>query len=152
MASAETVRELTRAFFQSYPDYFLCRTMAENVAEGVKSRTEALSDLAQKARASAQNSQQIEEMLNRKTITLGHGETVLLQQLKLREILDLDDQSLTEVVRFYCKHPYAHGRTRKSRLLPRWLRTFFLSALLGHAKNRSLDLDYGSCFELITLL
>ncbi len=152
MASAETVHELTREFFHFYPDYFLCRTMAENVAQGVKSRAEALADLSQKARASEQNAGEIEQMLNRRTIQRATGETLLLRHMKLRDVLDLDDEALAEVVRFYCKHPFAHGRTRKSRLLPRWYRTLFLSVLLGHAKRRELELDYGAGFELITLL
>ncbi len=145
------IRDLTREFFAYYPDYRLCRTLAVNVENGVASYGDALSAMSSKARAAELNREAIEEKLNLRSIGV-QGRTVRISELSLGEILRLDLDTCRTVVDFYFKHPYAHGRTRKSRWWPRWFRTLFLSTILGHAKRHGIDLDYGSCFEILKLL
>ena len=135
------LRTLTHDFFQSYPDFTFCRTLAVNIIDHVTTYESAVAILAKRARAAEQNREQIDEKLNRYSITI-HGQLARIKDLSLREIIKQEDTVLKEIAEFYFKHPYAHSRTWKSRLLPRWLRTVFLSALLGHAKNRELDLEY----------
>ena len=145
------VRNLTGEFFAYYPDYRLCHTLAVNVENGVTSYGDALSAMSGKARAAELNREAIEEKLNLRSVSV-EGRTVRIGELSLGEILGLDLDTCRTVVDFYFKHPYAHGRTRKSRWWPRWFRTLFLSTILGHAKRHEIDLDYGSCFEILKLL
>lgn len=152
MKSVESkVRDLTREFFAYYPDYRLCTTLAVNVEKGVTSYGDALSAMSSKARAAELNREAIEEKLNLRSVDV-QGRTVRISELSLGEILRLEPDTCRTVVDFYFKHPYAHGRTRKSRWLPRWFRTLFLSTILGHAKRNELELDYGDCFEILRLL
>ncbi len=145
------VRDLTGEFFAYYPDYRLCHTLAVNVENGVTSYLDALSAMSSKARAAELNREAIEEKLNLRSVSV-QGRTVRISELSLGEILRLDLDTCRTVLDFYFKHPYAHGRTGKSRWRPRWSRTLFLSAILGHAKRKGIDLDYGSCFEILKLL
>lgn len=152
MRSAEgRVRDLTKEFFAYYPDFRLCQTLAVNVENGVTGYADALSAMSSKARAAELNRDAIEEKLNLRSISV-RGRTVRISELSLGEILRLDPDTCRTVVDFYFKHPYAHGRTKKSRWWPRWIRTLFLSTILGHAKRHGIDLDYGSCFEILRLL
>ena len=145
------VRDLTREFFSYYPDYRLCYTLAVNVENGVTTYGDALSAMSTKARAAELNRGAIEAKLSLRSITV-EGRTVRIGDLSLREILRLDLDTFRTVADFYFKHPYAHGRTRKSRWCPRWIRTLFLSTILGHAKRHGVDLDYATCFEILRLL
>ncbi len=147
----ERLRTLTHDFFQAYPDYVFCRTLAANIIDHVTTYESATSILAKRARAAEQNRQQINEKLNHYKVEI-HGQPDRVKDLSLGEIIRQEDPVLQEITNFYFKHPYAHRRTKKSRLLPRWIRTFFLSALLGHAKKRELDLDYDAYFDMLRLL
>ena len=152
MESAEgRVRDLTREFFAYYPDYRLCRTLAVNVESGVTSYGNALTAMSGKARAAELNREAIEEKLNLRSVSI-QGRAVRISELSLGEIMRLDPDTCRTVVTFYFKHPYAHGRTRRSRWWPRWVRTLFLSTILGHAKRNGFELDYRSCFEILRLL
>ena len=142
---------LTHQFFKLYPDYLFCRTLAFNITTNVTTHEAALEILTKKARAAKQNRDQISEKLDHHSVTI-QDKPVRIKQLSLREILEQEDEGLTEIANFYLKHPHAHGRTKKSRLLPRYVRTLFLSALIGHAKRRGLDLDYNAYFDMLTLL
>jgi hypothetical protein len=147
----ERLRTLTHDFFQAYPDYVFCRTLAANIIDHVTTYESATAILAKRARAAEQNRQQINEKLNHYKVEI-HGQPDRVKDLSLGEIIRQEDPVLQEITNFYFKHPYAHRRTKKSRLLPRWIRTFFLSALLGHAKKRELDLDYDAYFDMLRLL
>lgn len=145
------VDELTREFFAIFPDYSLCRTLAANTLDGLTSRRQAIGHLSSKAWTQEKNQAQIDEKLDGRTVQARTGR-IRIRDLSLRQILDLPDEGLEEVVRFYLKHPYAHGRTLRTRWLPNWIRGFFLRALVGNAKSRGLELSYGECFDLLTLL
>ena len=149
---AHQTSELIHEFFGYYPDYEFCRTLALNIEESVTDYQESIEILSRKAHAAEQNREAIAEKLDQRTVTIdGHPTTI--KDLSLTRIIGLsDDRILSEIVSFYLKHPYAHGRTRTTRLLPRWGRTLFLSALIGHAKRRGLELDYHACFDLLKLL
>ncbi len=147
----ERLRTLTYEFFQAYPDYIFCRTLATNVIDYVTTYESATAILAKRARAAEQNRQQIDEKLDHYSINI-RGQPGRVKDLSLRKIILQEDAVLQEITNFYFKHPYAHRRTKKSRLLPRWIRTFFLSALLGNAKKRELDLDYEAYFDMLRLL
>lgn len=147
----KSTRELVREFFQYYPDYALCRAMAANVQSEITSYRTAVESLARKAGAEEQNRGQIEEKLDRRAVSID-GRRVRIKELSLRQAMNQPDEVLREILLFYFKHPYAHGRTHKSRLLPRILRTFFLSTLVGHARRRGLDLDYDEYCDMLTLL
>ncbi len=147
----ERLRTLTHDFFQAYPDYVFCRTLAANIIDHVTTYESATAILAKRARAAEQNRQQINEKLNHYKVEI-HGQPDRVKDLSLGEIIRQEDPVLQEIINFYFKHPYAHRRTKKSRLLPRWIRTYFLSALLGHAKKRELDLDYDAYFDMLRLL
>ena len=149
--SERTLRRLTHHFFQYYPDYVFCRTLAFNVQNNVATHQGAIEVLAKKARAAQQNREEIDEKLDRYCVMV-QGKPDRIKDLSLREIMGQEDAVLTEIANFYFKHPYAHGRTKRIRLLPRWIRTFFLSAFIGHAKRRGLDLDYDAYFDMLTLL
>ncbi len=143
--------DLTHQFFRYYPDYLFCRTLAFNMTTHVTTHEDALDILTSKARAAEQNREQISEKLDRYSVVI-QKEPVCIKGLSLREMVGQGDSVLTEIANFYLKHPHAHGRTGKSRLLPRYVRTLFLSALIGHAKRRGLDLDYDAYFDMLTLL
>ena len=147
----ERFRTLTHDFFQAYPDYTFCRTLAANIIDHVTTYESATAILAKRARAAEQNRQQIDEKLDHHKVEI-HGKPARVRDLSLGDILRQEDPVLREITNFYFKHPYAHGRTKKSRLLPRYIRTLFLSVLVGHAKHRGLDLDYDACFGMIRLL
>ncbi len=147
----ERLRTLIHDFFQADPDYTFCRALAANVIDHVTTYESAITILAKRARAAEQCRQQIDEKLDHYKVDI-HGQPGRIKDLTLGEILRQENPVLQEIANFYFKHPYAHRRTRKSRLLPRWIRTFFLSALLGHAKERELDLDYDDYFDMLRLL
>jgi len=147
----ERLRTLTHDFFQAYPDYIFCRTLGTNIIDRVTTYEGATAILAKRARAAEQNRQQIDEKLDHFSVEI-RGQPSRVKDLSLREIMRQEDPELREIANFYLKHPYAHRRTKKGRLLPRWIRTFFLSALLGHAKDRKLDLDYDAYFDMLRLL
>jgi len=142
---------LTRQFFKDYPDYAFCQTLAENVQTRVVSYPNALALLGRKALAAEENLTAIQEQVNARTI-LVEGRPRRILELSLGEAMRLDDKTLEELLKFYFKHPYAHGRTLRTRLLPRWLRAFFLNVLVGHACRRGLSLDYDSYFQMLKLL
>jgi hypothetical protein len=146
-----TVPELIRQFFREYPDYAFCHTLAENVQTRVVSYPNALALLGKKAVAAQENVEAIEEQLNARTV-LVEGQLHRIAEFSLVEAMRLDDSALADVLRFYFKHPYAHGRTLRTRLLPRWLRAFFLNVLVGHACRRRVPLDYDSYFQMLKML
>lgn len=152
MQSAKnSVAKLTQEFFSYYPDYLLCRTLAINVANKNTTYSKAIDMMAKKARAAELNQALIEEKLDLKSVPIV-GRAVRLKDLSLNQILRLKDEVLKEILVFYLKHPYAHGRTKRSRWLPRWVRTHFLSALLGHARSRGIQLDGEGDFEILGVL
>lgn len=150
-AHDKSVPELTGQFFRDYPDYAFCQTLAENVHTQIVSYPNALALLGKKALAAEENREAIEEQLNARTIIVG-GWPRRIVDLSLREAMRLDDEALEDLLRFYFKHPYAHGRTGRTRLLPRCVRAFFLNVLVGHACRRGLPLDYDSYFQMLKLL
>ena len=147
----KSVDELTREFFKLYPDYPFCQALAINIKENVTTYRVAIEILAKKSWAEEQNRKQIREKLDSRGVVI-HKHRMLLKNLSLRRIMDQEDEVLKEIAKFYFKHPYAHRRTRKTRLLPRTVRTLFLSVLLGHARRRGIDLDYAMYFEILRLL
>ncbi|MFQ5738356.1 MAG: hypothetical protein ACE5JX_05045 [Acidobacteriota bacterium] len=149
--SGKSVRQLTHEFFEYYPDYFLCRTLAENTRNDVTTYSQAIGHLSRKAWAWEKNRREIEEKLDRRVVHI-QGRPVRIKDLSLRQIIHQEDAVLEQIIAFYFKHPYAHGRTWKSRLLPSWTRSFFLRVLLGHARQRGLELSYRTYFDIITLL
>ena len=151
MSHDRAIQKLTRELFAHYPDYALSRTLAENITNQVTMHSQAIAILARKAEATRQNRDRIQQTFDRRAIYL-QNRRILLKDLSLSQIVRLEDSKLKEVLDFYFKHPYAHGRTKTSHLLPRWLRSFFLSALLGHAKRRNIELDYASYFDMLRLL
>ncbi len=152
MESAKNpVPGLAKEFFSYYPDYLLCRTLAINVVNKNTTYSKAIAIMTKKAKAAEQNQALIEEKLNLKTVSIT-GRTVRLRNLSLNQILKLKDEVLKEILIFYLKNPYAHGRTKRSRWLPRWVRSSFLSALLGHARSRSIQLDGEVDFEILRVL
>lgn len=146
-----TIQSVARELFEYYPDYLLCKNLAQNVDENNVTLAMAIQSLAARASAAESHQREIDEKLNRQ-LAPWNGEEVLLKDLSLRQILTLEDGALADVVRFYFKYPYAHNRTRRSRWLPQWVRSFFLRVLLGHVKGRNLDLDYPTYFEMIKLI
>ena len=149
--SSRQVSELTREFFTILPDYAFCRTLAANVLDGVTTRRQAVGHLSSKAWAQEKNRQVIKEKMDARTVEW-EGQRLRIKDLSLRQILDLPNPVLEDIIRFYLKHPHAHRRTLRSRWFPNWLRSFFLRVLIGNAQTRGLKLDYGECFELLTLL
>ena len=147
----KTVHQLTHEFFLYYPDYQFCRTLALNIEDNVTTYENAVVILAKKSWASVDNRTEIEEKLDRRTVLINE-QRVLINSLTLKEIMTQEDAVLKEILELYFKNPYAHGRTRRTSFLPRWIRTIFLSTLVGHAKNRGLDLDYDAFFDMLTLL
>jgi hypothetical protein len=151
LARERPVEALTREFFREYPDYSFCRNLAENVRNGTVAYPNALVLLAKKVAAARENSEAIEEKLGQRTV-IHNGSAVKVSSLSLGRAMRLDDDGLKEVLEFYFKHPYAHRRTLRTRLLPRWLRSFFLSVLVGHAMRREIALDYKSYFQMLKML
>lgn len=147
----QTIQSVARELFEYYPDYLLCKNLAQNVHEKNLTLAMAIQNLAAKSSAAESHQEEIDEKLNRQ-FAPWNGEEVFLKDLSLRQLLTLDDGALAEVVRFYFKYPYAHKRTRRSRWLPQWVRSFFLRVLLGHAKGRNLDLDFQTYFEMVKLI
>ncbi|HXK62753.1 MAG TPA: hypothetical protein PLP42_22940 [Acidobacteriota bacterium] len=150
-SSRQSVEQLTLEFFRDYPDFPFCQTLAENVRSGIVTYPNALTLLGRKILAARENSAAISEQLNNRTIRIG-DRLLRIRELSLRQAMLLDDEPLKEVLEFYFKHPYAHGRTRRTRMLPRWLRAFFLNVLVGHACRRGVKLDYNSYFQMLRLL
>jgi hypothetical protein len=146
-----SVSELTRQFFKEYPDYAFCQTLAANVHNQVVSYPNALALLGKKALSAEENRQAIEEQINSRTIVVD-GWPRRIAEFSLRAAMRLDDQPLGDLLRFYFKHPYANGRTWRTRLLPRWVRAFYLNVLVGHAFRRGVSLDYRSYFQMLKLL
>jgi hypothetical protein len=150
-SQGRSVEQLIREFFRDYPDYSFCSTLAENVEAGVTTYANALTMLGRKQATAEESRADIEEKLNARTVTVD-GHTILLKNLSLREAMDLEDEALRQTLEFYYRRPYAHRRTRRTRLLPRWARAFFLNALVGHAHRRGIHLDYASYFAMLKML
>ncbi len=147
----EEARALVREFFRVFPDYRLCRTLAENIREKHTTYPEALHQLALKVEATRENWLQIEEQLDRRFVA-SEGKTIRIKDLGLRQIQELSDNALREVLDFYSKHPYAHGRCKKSWWIPSWVRSFPLRFLIAQARARGLKMEYADLFELLGLL
>ena len=79
----KSLRQLTHEFFQYYPDYAFCRTLAFNIQNKVTSYRNAVGILAKKSWAAEQNQQQIEEKLNRRTIQIQNN-LLKIKDLSLR--------------------------------------------------------------------
>jgi hypothetical protein len=150
-AQGKSLEELTRQFFREYQDFSFCQTLAENVKNGTVTYPNALVLLAKKGAAARENRVQIEQKLEQRTVLCG-GNLIRIGSLSLGRAMRLEDEALKEVLEFYFKHPYAHRRTLRTRLLPRWLRSFFLSALVGHAMRRGISLEYGLYFRMLKML
>lgn len=146
-----SVPDLTQEFFAYYPDYLLCRTLAINVVNNNTTYSVAINMMATKARAAEQNRTLIQEKLELTSISVGRR-PVRLKDLSLHEILKLQDEVLKKIVVFYLKNPYAHGRTKRNRWLPRWIRSYFLASLLGHARNRGIQVNGEVDFEILKVL
>ena len=149
--SPEEGRDLIHEFFQVFPDYGLCRTLAENIRENQTTYPEALRQLALKVEATRQNRLQIEEQLDRRSIAI-EGKKIRIRNLGLRQISRLSDDALREVLDFYSKHPYAHGRCKKWWWMPSWIRSFPLRFLIAQARARGLKMEYSDLFKLLGLL
>jgi hypothetical protein len=143
--------ERVREFFRIYPDYRLCRTLAENIREEQVTYAEALRQISLKLEATRQNREQIEEHLDRRCL-ISQGRTLRIKDLGLRHMPGLSDDALVEVLDFYSKHPYAHGRCKRSRWLPAWIRSFPLRFIIAQARSRGLKMDYAELFDLLRLL
>lgn len=146
-----TEKELIEEFFTIFPDYELCRTSAHNVAAGVTSREKIRELLWKKVEGSELNREAIRERLDSKKVRVG-GSLKTLKDLSLREVIRLPDQAFEEALLFYFKHPYAHSRVGRSRIVPRFFRTFFFRQLIGQAMIRKLDVDVAAMFELMKML
>ena len=147
----EEGRDLVREFFRIFPDYHLCRTLAENIREKHTTYPEALHQLALKVETTREHRAQIEEQLDRRSIS-SEGKTIRIKDLGLRLIPALSDDALREVLDFYSKRPYAHGRCKKSWWVPSWIRSFPLRFLIAQARARGLKMEYSDLFELLGLL
>ncbi|MBI4457124.1 MAG: hypothetical protein HY644_14675 [Acidobacteria bacterium] len=137
--------------FAIFPDYELCRTSAYNVRGGITTFQKVRELMWKKAEGAKLNQDAIHERLDSKKVDVG-GELRTLRPMSLREIIRLPDEPFLEVLRFYVKHPYSHSRVSRSRLIPRFLRTFFFRQLLGQAMLRKLDANYDEMFELMSML
>ena len=149
--SAPEGETLIREFFGIVPDYSLCRTLTDNIKENQTTYPEALRQLALKAEASRENSEQIVGRLNHRSVLMGE-EKVRIKDLRLRQMAGLGDDALREVLVFYFKHPYAHSRCKKWKVLPSWIRSFALRYLIAQARARGLKMEYSDIFELLRLL
>lgn len=146
-----TGTSLIREFFAIYPDYALCRTLTDNIAEGQMQYSDAVQALSLKAHAAAANNEEITRRLATVSVSV-KGNPIRIESLGLRDLICLDDSALKSTLEFYFKNPYAHRRCKRSRLLPALVRSFPLRVLIGHAKERDLDLDYNAFFALLKLL
>ncbi|HEY2930129.1 MAG TPA: hypothetical protein VGK99_00155 [Acidobacteriota bacterium] len=144
-------KEMIREFFQIFPDIQLCHASAQNVLAGITSYQQARELMWKKAEGEKLNHDAIEQRLDSKKVFFG-SEWKILKELSLHNIIHLPDDAFREALIFYVKHPYAHSRIKRSRLLPRFLRTFFLRQLIGQAMIRKLPADYDEMFELMSLL
>jgi hypothetical protein len=143
--------QIAGELFQIYPDYPLCRTLAENISVGQIDYSEATQQLAARRRVDDEASSEIKERLESRQVESG-GTMHRIKDISVRQLSQLDDAALTQVLSFYLKHPYAHNRTKTSRWLPQLIRSFFLRVLVAHARRRNLDLEYQSYFELLRVL
>jgi hypothetical protein len=151
IAPKKSIQALARELFNYHPDYILCKNLAENVRAENITLASAIQQLAARTSAAESHRGEIEERLDQRTVPWNGGQ-LLLKQMSLRQLIALDDSTLTEVVRFYFKYPYAHKRTRRSKWLPQWVRSVPLRVLLGHARQRNLELDFETYFEMIDLI
>lgn len=144
--------ELIKEFFKICPDYSLCRTLADNIAEGNVTYDRAIRLLHERAADLRILRGPIKEQIDRKKIS-AQGKWRLLKDMSFEDIRQLDDRALQEVLGFYFKHPYAHERVAPpSALKPRAWRIRFLRRLLEHARKRELDLDYYEWDQLLLLI
>ena len=144
-------KEMIAEFFAIFPDYELCRASASNVISGTTTHEKIRELLWKKTEGAALNREAISERLNSKKIRVGE-EWRLLKEMSTRDIIRLPDDALREVLQFYFKHPYAHGRVRRGALLPRFFRTLFFRQLIGQAMLRKLDVDIDGMFDLMGML
>ena len=142
---------MLREFLGIFPDFELCRTSVENVAAGVTTYDKARELMWKKAEGAKLNEREIRERLESKRVHDGAA-WLRLKDLTWRQIAALPDEALQEAVNFYLKHPFAHGRTRKSRAVPRLIRTLFLRQLIGQAMRRKLQLDVEGTMEMLRML
>jgi len=138
-------------FFAIYPDYALCRTLTDNIAEDQMQYSDAIQALSLKAQAAAANTEEIARRLATVSVSV-KGNPVRIESLSLRDLIRLDDSELKSTLEFYFKNPYAHRRCKRSRWLPAFIRSFPLRVLIGYAKERGLALDYNAFFALLKLL
>ena len=89
----ERFRTLTHDFFQAYPDYAFCRTLAANIIDRVTTHESATTILAKRARAAEQNRQQIDEKLDHYKVDI-RGQSGRVKDLSLREIIRQEDPVL----------------------------------------------------------
>jgi len=95
----ERFRTLTHDFFQAYPDYAFCRTLAANIIDRVTTHESATAILAKRARAAEQNRQQIDEKLDHYKVDI-HGQPGRVKDLSLGEIIRQEDPVLQEITNF----------------------------------------------------
>jgi hypothetical protein len=146
------VKQLIREFFGIFPDYPLCRTLAENVLAGIVTYEHAMKVIQEKASGSSLFKQAIDEKLDNKKVGVA-GQWRRLKDLSLEEILQLDDKSFIEAANFYFKYPFAHGRVPPpSPLKPRFWRIRFLRQIIEHAKHRKLLMDYDEWEDFLSLV
>ncbi len=149
---ARDERSLTREFFGIHPDYLLAKTLALDVLAGTVSYEHARSLLAEKSGGTRLYGQAIAEKLEGKKVRVGGG-YLRLKDLSEDEIMKLDNNAFAEVLEFYLKNPYAHGRSLAPRFpWPRLLRTRFLRRLVGEAKRRGIKLGFFSLDEFLQLV
>jgi len=142
---------LIQEFFRIFPDYLLCKTLVENIKENQTTYAEALRQLNLKVKAFYENRVQIKNQLNRRSVLVGN-ERIQIKDLRLLQMARLPNNALQEVLRFYFKNPYAHGRCKECKWIPSWFRTFALRYLIGQARSRGIQMEYSEYFELIRLL
>ncbi len=142
---------MVREFFPIFPDYQLCRTSARNVLAGITSYEKARELMWKKAEGGKLNRVEIEEKLNSKKVYVNQ-QWKILRIMSLNEIIRLPDEPFGEVLKFYLKHPYAHSRVSRRKLIPRFFRTLFFRQLIGQAMLRKLDVDLQEMFDLLNML
>ena len=113
--------------------------------------SDAIRALSLKAQAAAANTEEIARRLATVSVSV-KGRPVRIETLGLRDLICLDDPGFKSTLEFYFKNPYAHRRCKRSRWLPAFVRSFPLRILIGHAKERGLDLDYNAFLALLKLL
>lgn len=146
------IRKLTRELFRIFPDFELVRNLAENIALGITTRGQAEELLWTRVRGSHQSREAIEEKLRDRKIRL-QERWVPIRDLSFHEIVALEDRAFEEVLKFYLKHPYAHGRvSRPAFYKPRFFRTLFLRSLVGQAMKRKLALNFPEMLDWLNWL